>query len=168
MLAPGKISCSSEDFAAFCADLLRAGNSLRFRAEGISMQPLIQDGDTLTVVPVAPDEIQQCDILLLKNQHGRALVHRVIHKQNSDGKLTYQTKGDHAHQADGLFSVSNIFGRLSVIERNGRLIKTDQLLFKFLSRCICWYSRKKPRQTWMYRIIFLTLRRLPIFKQYLT
>ena len=45
-------------------ELLRRGAYVRFRAIGASMQPTIEDGELITVAPVAPESVKRGDILL--------------------------------------------------------------------------------------------------------
>lgn len=52
-------------FRDMSADLLRRGYGVRFRATGYSMQPTIEDGEVITVAPVAPAAVTHGD----NNQH---------------------------------------------------------------------------------------------------
>src|SRR5206468_11027725 len=63
-------------FPDLAAELLRRGNRVRFRAAGASMQPTIEDGELITVAPVAPESVKRGEIL--RYQHERGVVaHRV-------------------------------------------------------------------------------------------
>ena len=44
------------DLAPLLAEALRSGQSVRFRAEGQSMQPFIRAGDLVVVAPTPPAE----------------------------------------------------------------------------------------------------------------
>ena len=58
-------------------ELLRRGQSVRFRAPGLSMHPAIKEGETITVAPVALFNIKRGDILLYIV--GRKIIaHRVV------------------------------------------------------------------------------------------
>ena len=70
-------------FRALAYDLLRAGHSLRFQAQGRSMLPTIQDGDVLQVAPVQPQQLRRGDIVLVDLQQGGAgklRAHRLVSK----------------------------------------------------------------------------------------
>lgn len=64
-------------FIDMSTELLRRGQSVRFRAPGRSMHPAIKEGETITVAPIAPFDIKRGDILLYLV--GRKVVaHRVV------------------------------------------------------------------------------------------
>ena len=64
-------------FNEITAELLSRGNRVRFRAIGASMQPTIEDGELITVAPVAPESVNRGDILLYQNERG-VVAHRVV------------------------------------------------------------------------------------------
>ena len=68
---------SAHRFETICSDLLSEGKSVRFRAPGKSMYPVIQDGETLIVEPVAPSVVNAGDIILYKSEE-KLIAHRVI------------------------------------------------------------------------------------------
>ena len=64
-------------FIDVSTELLRQGQSVRFRAPGRSMHPTIKEGETIRVEPIAPFDIKRGDILLYIV--GRKIVaHRVV------------------------------------------------------------------------------------------
>jgi hypothetical protein len=64
-------------FIDVSTQLLRQGQSVRFRAPGLSMHPAIKEGETITVVPISSFDIKRGDILLYIV--GRKVVaHRVV------------------------------------------------------------------------------------------
>jgi len=74
-------------FIDMSTELLRRGQSVRFRAPGLSMHPAIKEGETITVAPVTPLDIKRGDILLYLA--GRKVVaHRVvsIKRKKTDSK----------------------------------------------------------------------------------
>jgi hypothetical protein len=64
-------------FEKICTDLLSEGKSVRFEAPGKSMYPVILDGETLIVEPVAPPAVKIGDIILYKSEE-KLIAHRVI------------------------------------------------------------------------------------------
>ena len=168
LLSTASISFTTTEFALLSETILKAGRSIRFRAPGISMQPLIQDGDQLMVAPVETERIRRGDILFFISEGGRALVHRVIKRQKSDGFLCFVMQGDHVSHPDGCVTPSMILGRVTLIERNGEIIRTDGILMKTLGKVACWYSLRKPGSTKLATGIFHLARRLPGINKYLT
>ena len=57
--------------------MLSHGHPIRFHATGISMQPTINHGETITIVPVEPREIKRGDIVLYRAKTA-IIAHRVI------------------------------------------------------------------------------------------
>jgi signal peptidase I len=64
-------------FEKICTELLSEGKSVRFEAPGKSMYPVILDGETLIVEPIAPSAVKVGDIILYKSQE-KLIAHRVI------------------------------------------------------------------------------------------
>jgi signal peptidase I len=64
-------------FEKICTELLSEGKSVRFEAPGKSMYPVILDGETLIVEPVAPPAVEIGDIILYKSEE-KLIAHRVI------------------------------------------------------------------------------------------
>lgn len=64
-------------FVDVSVDLLRRGYSVRFQANGRSMDPTIQEGEWITVEPVEPSHIKRGDIILYQNHNG-VIAHRVV------------------------------------------------------------------------------------------
>ena len=84
--APGRAAIRNVEphhlFVEVSTDLLRRGQSVRFRAPGWSMHPSIKDGETITVEPVAPCDVKRGDIILYRSQQG-VIAHRVVKIQSA-------------------------------------------------------------------------------------
>ncbi|NGX54254.1 MAG: hypothetical protein K1000chlam4_00979 [Chlamydiae bacterium] len=64
-------------FIEVSTELLRRGQSVRFRAPGLSMHPAIKEGETITVVPISSFDIKRGDILLYLIGK-KVIAHRVV------------------------------------------------------------------------------------------
>jgi hypothetical protein len=93
------------------ADLLARGHSVRFRASGHSMHPIIRNGDYLLVEP--PARIECGDVVLTLSSRGLT-AHRVV--RVAEGKVI--TRGDNAPGDD---EEGHVLGVVTHIERRGRL-----------------------------------------------
>jgi hypothetical protein len=112
--------------------LLKGGCSIRLRATGWSMKPLLTSGCLLHVAP-----IQQApkigEIVLYRSQGDRLVSHRVVAK--SSGVIW--TKGDSCSQVDKVLDLQQILGKVVAVEEpiyfplSGRLARQAGL---FLSR----------------------------------
>ncbi len=74
-------------FIDMSTEFLRRGQSVRFRAPGLSMHPTIKEGETITVAPVTPVDIKRGDILLYL-VGTKAIAHRVVRikREKNDSK----------------------------------------------------------------------------------
>jgi len=104
----------SSEAAGIIADLLARGHSVRFRATGHSMYPIIRCDDFLLVAP--PVRVVRGDVVLVLAERGLT-AHRVI--EISDGMV--MTRGDNASGPDPAIETTRILGVVTHAERNGRM-----------------------------------------------
>jgi len=100
------------------------------------MHPFIRDGDVLTVSPSRGANLHPGDVVAFCHPDtGRLVVHRIL-AGTSHG---YLLKGDNSIGMDGLIPSINIWGRVTKVERNGRLIRLgcgpERRLLALLARC---------------------------------
>ena len=96
------------------ADLLARGHSVRFRATGHSMHPIIRCDDYLLVEPVKA--IRRGDVVLMLADRGLT-AHRVVSVANG----TVLTRGDNAPDVDAPVDVSCVLGLVTHAERDGKM-----------------------------------------------
>jgi SOS-response transcriptional repressor LexA len=118
-------------FGEFAHELIASGKSFRFCARGRSMNPTIQDGDTLHVEPItgAP----KIGEIVFFSLDGEFKAHRVVARSGSG----FVTRGDAGIEFDGVVSQTGIVGRVVAVERkDGRTVSMVGLfaLMKFVSR----------------------------------
>lgn len=112
-----ELSLSNHDLTHLLRDFSNKGALLRFRSRGRSMSPFLRDGDIVTIAPLRCAGPRIGDVAAFVNSHdGSLILHRVIGIQGD----AYEIKGDNVRGADGLIPRSQIIGRVSRIERNGR------------------------------------------------
>jgi hypothetical protein len=88
-------------FIEVSTELLRQGQSVRFRAPGLSMHPAIKEGETITVIPLSSFDIKRGDILLYIVGK-KVIAHRVVStkrekndsKSYSSANFATQSKSD--------------------------------------------------------------------------
>jgi len=105
-------------------ELLRAvldrGEPFWFEAPGFSMSPFLQDGDTITVAPLAGLSPGHGDVVaFLRPGSGKVVVHRVVGQQG-DALLI---RGDNGGEESDLVSASSILGRVTKVERQGQSVR---------------------------------------------
>lgn len=92
-------------------ELLKQGQTVKFRPHGNSMQPRIESGQLVTVEPVNGRVINVGDVVLCKVD-GRQWLHLVT-AIGSDGR--YQISNNKGH-VNGWCTASNIFGVVVEVE----------------------------------------------------
>jgi signal peptidase I len=110
-------------FPDLTAELLRRGYQVRFRAVGASMQPTIEDGELITVAPVAATSIRRGDILLFQGKRG-VIAHRVVRITGSARRedVRYLLRGDASVSSDDPVGPAQVLGRVLAVQRAGRRI----------------------------------------------
>ncbi len=130
-----------QTFLELSTELLQIGQSIRFRARGMSMIPTILHGDFLTVVPVDPSQIRKGDIILYRMGAG-AIAHRVsaIH-----GMASFVLRGDAMEVCDDPVKSDQVLGKVILLERDGRSIDLNRPWIKTVLavRRICFCLRKR-------------------------
>jgi signal peptidase I len=144
-------------------DLLRLsaakGAALRFRARGQSMGPFVRSGDLVTVAPLTQGSPRVGEIVAFARGADQVLrVHRLIAVLPGG----YLFKGDNAPGPDLPVQRSDILGKVSRIERNGRRVRLgtgpERLLLAWLSslgvllalmaparRLLAWWRQRRAR-----------------------
>lgn len=133
--------------------LKKAGKSVELTVTGFSMNPILYEGDTVSVIPDNTYNIG--DILVYIYNNEEILIHRLIEiKEN-----IYYCKGDNALRMEKI-TVNEIFGKVSVIQRNGQNITlppcTDKLIILSKAVNTMFFKRRydpvKTRETYIYQI----------------
>ena len=110
----------SIEVADVIADLLARGHSVRFRARGHSMHPIIRSNDYLLVEP--PADIARGDVVLTLADRGLT-AHRVI--AIADGVVI--TRGDNAPGPDSPVELKQVLGVVTHAEQGGRMVRVARL-----------------------------------------
>jgi peptidase S24-like protein len=96
--------------AALIMELLRAGETARFRARGGSMWPLVPGGSLVEVTPAVPRSAGE---LVAFERDGRVVIHRV--RQITEQGIVAQ--GDALERSDGVIAHARVLGTAHVLER---------------------------------------------------
>lgn len=85
---------------------LKAGESVTFRPHGRSMEPLIRDGQEVTVDPIKPGDVIAVGDVVLCKVNGNEYLHLVKHRE-PDKFLIGNNKG----RVNGMIGSEAIYGR---------------------------------------------------------
>jgi signal peptidase I len=113
-------------FLNISAHLLEQGICVQFHAEGTSMRPAIEDGDTITVGPVDASAIRLGDIVLYRHLD-RPIAHRVADIYISGGGVVVVPRGDAKASADEPVESERILGKVIAVKRRTRSRATSIL-----------------------------------------
>lgn len=167
MISNNYLSCDTKEFGLLSSELLRAGNTIRFRVKGASMKPLIRDGDVVSVAPLEQTRLHIGDVVLFTVGNGRALLHRVIKIRSGIGEEEILIQGDRSTNPDGYIKKSDIFGILILVERGELRIPADRFVYKCLGNMSSMFLRLSPKRTKPYFVFFQVIKKLPLLKKYL-
>jgi signal peptidase I len=114
----GDLFISSENLPILMRAVLDKNMAFRLSARGNSMWPFIQNGDTITIMPISKMPLIIGDVVAFVNPISEKLVvHRIIAKQAG----CYRFLGDNVVcRSDGLIPINNLIGKVDCVERNGR------------------------------------------------
>ena len=123
---------SPEDLFCAVAEQLAENRRASFTVTGMSMWPFLRHGsDQVILSAVEPNAIRRGDIVLLRINQNRYLLHRVT-KRTAEG---IETTGDGNCFRDGFFPYSCVIGRAETLIRAGHRIDCGAWQWKLAFRC---------------------------------
>lgn len=130
-----ELSVSSQTLTALIETVFSKRASFRFRVNGFSMSPFIQDNDIITISPAWDSRIELGrPVGFIHPMTKKLIIHRVVGRKNGG----YVIKGDNIFQIDGLIPKKDILGCVTKIERGGKSVRIGLgllcLAIAFLSR----------------------------------
>ena len=100
-------------------DVVERGSLFRFRANGTSMSPFIQDGDIVTIERLDKGSFRIGDVFAyIETYNDRLVIHRLVRKT----KNSLYFKGDNTEAPGNNILYSQIIGRVSSVECDGKAI----------------------------------------------
>ena len=99
--------------------LHQKGASLRFQACGLSMYPSIRSEDIIIISSLEDSPPQYGDIIAFQHPISKKLI---VHRAIKINKKQCLLRGDNLSKTDGWIPLINLLGRVSRIERDGKII----------------------------------------------
>ena len=121
----------SDGFESLADEVLSKGDTLRFRASGVSMQPFIRDGDILEIQPNGSELSRTTDIVLCKTPKGNLVAHRIVGIKPGEGCGKLIIQGDALGQPDGNIDQGEVLGRVVAVIRDGEYKRVDTPFMRF-------------------------------------
>ena len=137
------------EFHDLAGQILHSGHGVRFQARGGSMQPFIQDGDILEVMPLAKQHVNCGDVLLVEAGEGKLLAHRVVKIRSRDGNPAFLIKSEACSVPEGWFGLENVLGRVVVVEHGEQHIQLASRAQQLRSRIWVMISPWVPKFSWL-------------------
>jgi signal peptidase I len=117
------LNCSLQELALIAADILQSGSDIRFRAHGLSMFPLINNGEVIQVAAAKNQELRAGDILLTFDGIDSVKVHRLLGKIKLPGSIRFITRGDNSLTADESIPPEDVLGVVTGVDKGSRQIE---------------------------------------------
>ena len=154
------IKKSPQLFFELAKEILSSGNKFRFNATGISMQPFILDGDTITISPIADKKLKIGQVAFYYNGVNHLLAHRVHAIDKISKSITYVIKGDGLPYDVEYIDHNTILGVAIKAERGEKQIQLNSIINRYYPII---YFRSNICKTKIFNIIkafFKKLKRL--------
>jgi hypothetical protein len=127
------------------ADILLAGQPLRFRALGGSMRPIFPPGTVVTVLPASLRPPREGDVVLARGGAG-PFVHRILSRRKKDGETAaWLTRGDASPSPDPEVRAADVLGVVVRAERHGALLDLEWPPARLLVRLLLRLYRLRMR-----------------------
>ncbi|MFM2293198.1 MAG: hypothetical protein RIS29_3011 [Bacteroidota bacterium] len=139
-------------------ELLSDNLQLSYRLKGRSMFPTLRPGDIGLVEKCAPEDLQLGDIVVF-NQNGLLIGHRLVLIEKSDNQYRFITRGDNCPLPDPVFSEQQLLGRIRKFTRKGKTYSTVNFCRKLAGKLIMRFPKLAlKRSAILLRLVDLNLR----------
>ena len=139
-------------FFAWVESEIAEGRSVRFRAKGVSMHPLIRGGkDEILLSACSDKELKPMDVVLFKYK-GQHVLHRIIRKEGN--LLTI--KGDGSYTAKEECTTEDVIGKVEgIIRPSGKEVYVDSWRWRLPSYIWNKMGIFKNPILWVWKHLFL-------------
>lgn len=135
--------------------VIKRTGRIELPSAGISMYPLIKEGNVSTFIAVRREELKIGDICLFVTIQGSLIGHR-LHSVKLDGDQEWFIfKGDTCFEQDDPVPFTSIIGRWSGVRRNSRFLPSNHWKSRLLAvltlhvpkwhKVIRWCAERKQR-----------------------
>ncbi|MEW5806237.1 MAG: S24/S26 family peptidase [Acidobacteriota bacterium] len=128
-----------QEFLSVISELFsEAGKGSIVLVSGISMKPILLDGESLLINHEQKD-LRIGDIGVF-NRNGMLMVHRVLFRKRSNDGLIYRTKGDWMLYVDPSLKSDCVVGKVSAFTRKNRSYRLDMMGSRIYAIIMVLYS----------------------------
>lgn len=117
--------------------LIKKYGSVDIPSNGVSMYPLIQQGDVCRFIPIHPkEELNKGDIILFVSDEGLLVGHRYCGSYLENGIRYYIFKGDTNVMMDPPVMDCQLIGKLTLIKKKRFCLYPDGIISKLWGKLI--------------------------------
>lgn len=135
------------EYVSVLRELVESGHEVCVKVSGGSMYPFLRDGRDTAFFKAPDRELRVGDIVFFRRSNGQYILHRIC-KIGDDG---YYLVGDSQRQIEGPIGAEQIFALVTHVERNGKTVKPDDLLWGFYAKL---WLRVIPLRPWIIKLCF--------------
>lgn len=129
------------DVAPVVAGWIERRGRIELPSFGISMYPLIQQGNVSAFVKISPSQLRVGDICLFMTQQELMVAHRLVSISTKDGCVAYTFKGDTSYMPDDPVTFDHIIGRFEGVKRDGIWMPANH----WRAKAIGWLAMHMPK-----------------------
>ena len=127
-----------DDLIPLFQERLAAGQTVRFSPMGVSMLPMLREGQDSVVLSPAPERLRKYDLPLYRRDNGAYVLHRVT----AVGE-TYTCIGDNQFVCEPGIRQDQIIAVVTQFRRKGREHSVTEPGYRLY--CILWYHSRPIR-----------------------
>lgn len=139
------------DLHALSKEFSNRGTLLHFKANGSSMHPFIQSGNTIVIKPLEKITVNIGDIIFFRRteKENSFTAHRLIKIGKGQGGTQLFTKGDDLGYYDPPVLQEQVIGRVVRVERNGKRLELTSrpwCIFGYIIACFArgrYYNQRR-------------------------
>ena len=147
-----------EQLLPLLQERLAAGQDVQFTPRGISMLPMLRDGQDSVVLSPVSGTLKKYDLPLYRRPDGQFVLHRIVSVEGQ----SYTCIGDNQFVLEPGVEHCRVIAVVTAFTRKGRSWTTDCLMYRIY--CRFWHFSRPVRRFWrrgwgfIKRSFFLMLR----------
>lgn len=120
---------------------LAAGQTIRFSPRGISMLPMLRQGQDSVVLSPVPEKLKKYDLPLYQRRDGKYILHRVV-----EAGETYTCVGDNQFELERGVEYDQMIALVTAFYRGDKEIRVDSPGYRLY--CRFWHYSRPVRHIW--------------------
>ena len=131
-----------EEILPLIEERLAAGQDVRFTPRGISMQPMLRNGQDTVVLSPLKGKLKKYDLPLYRRADGQFVLHRIVAVKGDE----YTCIGDNQFVLESGVKQEQLIAVVSAFVRKGKEHAVTE--FGYRSYCRFWHFSRPVRHIW--------------------